>query len=381
MRILWVSYSALLDGAELSMAESVSALTERGHSVHVVLPEAGPLTTHLGAASSVRLCWHNRWVTKPGLSIREKLRWSAYNTTVAARRIARIARTVDAQLIVTNAVVSPAGAIAAGWSRRPHVWYLHEYAIEQQGLTFHLGHRASMAVMRALTDTFLVNSETCRTAYARWLPGRKLHRIDYAVDVPSLPDLGRSSRDEPLRLVLVGRRVPAKGPADAILAVGRLLAAGVNVELELIGGADKIYDEKLRRLVAENGADGRIRFIDAHDGHLSRVAAADVALMCSRCDAFGRVTIEAMKLGKPVIGAAAGATPELIKHEWNGMLYEPGDSAGLARRIMDLAGDRELPQKLGERGRRWAFEKFNREVHTAELEEILEPLAHRRAPA
>ena len=380
MRILWVSYSASLDGAELSMAESVRTLAMRGHSVHVVLPEDGPLRRHLADAESVRLCWHNRWVNEPGLSVWEKLRWGAFNAFVAGRKIAGIAHAVGAEVVVSNGMVAPTGALAAAWSRKPHAWFLHEYALEEQGLAFHFGRRLSFGFMDRSTDAFLVNSDTCRAQFERWLPREKLHRVHYAAEVPTLSERVNTPRDGGCRVVLVGRRSRPKGTEDAIVAVGVLAAAGVDVELELIGGGEPTYDDELRRLAATSGANGRIRFVDAHDGHFLRVADADVALMCSRCDAFGRVTIEAMKLGKPVVGAAAGATPELIRHGWNGLLYKPGAADELADHIKRLVDDPTLARALGERGRAWALQTFNRDVHAVELEHVLEPIASDQRP-
>ena len=61
MRVLWVSNRGDLGGAEIALAEGVSALAARGHEVHVVLPWPGPLTQRLSAAASVEVLPHNPW--------------------------------------------------------------------------------------------------------------------------------------------------------------------------------------------------------------------------------------------------------------------------------------------------------------------------------
>jgi glycosyltransferase involved in cell wall biosynthesis len=168
---------------------------------------------------------------------------------------------------------------------------------------------------------------------------------------------------------MVARRRRSKGQQDAIAAVGRLARAGVDVELELVGAADPDFDAELRRIATDSGAGERVRFIDPHPGHLAHLARADMALTCSRSEAFGRSTVEAMKYGKPVIGAAAGGTEELVHREWNGLLYAPGDVAGLARCIERLADDRPAAQAMGERGRAWALRTFNGDIFATELED------------
>ena len=52
---------------------------------------------------------------------------------------------------------------------------------------------------------------------------------------------------------------------------------------------------------------------------------ADVILVCSQWEAFGRITVEAMLTGKAVIASANGGTTELIKDGENGLLYTYGN--------------------------------------------------------
>ena len=332
MRVLWVSHSSQVGGAELTLAEGLRPLAELGHAVDVVLPRDGPLLQHLEHAADVHIAWHNRWAGRPPLgAVRHRLRQAAFNVLVASREIASIAQTTRADLIVTNTIVDPTGALAAMWSGKPHVWFLHEYGQEDHGLAFHLGRRTSFGLMKRSADLFLVNSCALRSHFAACLPGAALRRVHLAVDVP-VTDAGQPGPPgSPLRLVLVGRRRPSKGQQDAVAAVGRLASKGVDVELELVGSGDPRFDEELRGLAASSGARDRVRFVDQQPGHLAHFARADISLTCSRSEAFGRVTIEAMKLGKPVVGAAAGATPELVRDGWNGLLYSPGDADDLAR--------------------------------------------------
>lgn len=59
---------------------------------------------------------------------------------------------------------------------------------------------------------------------------------------------------------------------------------------------------------------------------------ADVVLICSHWEPFGRVTVEAMLAGKPVI-AISGATVELIHDGVTGLLYDPGNYSVLANKM------------------------------------------------
>jgi glycosyltransferase involved in cell wall biosynthesis len=371
VRVLWLSAVNDLVGAELGSVEAVNALSDLGHEVHVALPQEGRLAARLGAAASVHICWHNFWLSfgrRPPL--RHRLRRSAYDAVVARRELARIVQETDAEVVVSNTLSVWAGALAARRARRPHVWFLHEFGREDHDMRFHYGSRASLAFMRRNARLFLVNSSALHTHWARSFGDAKLRHVRYAVEVPPQPST-RSTAGGPLRLVLAGARKRSKGQQDAVAAVNQLVAEGLDVELDLIGAqVDAGFDEALRASASKRALD-RIRFMDFQEDPFQLVADADVSIMCSRSEALGRVTIEAMKLGKPVVGAAAGATPELIRHGWNGFLYEPGNAADLARWIKSLCRDPQAAREMGDRGKAWANEAFNREVYGADLDAAL----------
>jgi hypothetical protein len=88
---------------------------------------------------------------------------------------------------------------------------------------------------------------------------------------------------------------------------------------------------------------------------------ADIFLICSRMEAFGRGTLEAMLHSKPVIGANRGGTPELVQDQQTGFLYEPGDYHDLARKIAYLCDHPEIREEFGRNGRKYAVEKFTLE--------------------
>ena len=81
--------------------------------------------------------------------------------------------------------------------------------------------------------------------------------------------------------------------------------------------------------------------------------------MCSRHEAFGRVTVEAMGKGLPVIGLASGGTLEIIDSKKTGLLYE-SDSSELVDKMARLIGEKSLYERLSE----GALEKARREYST-----------------
>jgi glycosyltransferase involved in cell wall biosynthesis len=81
---------------------------------------------------------------------------------------------------------------------------------------------------------------------------------------------------------------------------------------------------------------------------LARIGQAKVLVLASRCEGMGRVVIEAMGAGVPVIGAAVGGIPSLVQHEVNGLLFPSGDAQALAKCLEQLLSDNPMRQRLGE---------------------------------
>jgi glycosyltransferase involved in cell wall biosynthesis len=346
--------------------EGAKALSLRGHECHVVLPRDGPLAERLREWAGVQVIAHNPWLATQRSPV-VSARWAQYNLRRAAPDIARFARRIAADVVLTNTMTVPSGAVAARLARLPHVWFIHEFGWEDHGLRYLIGLRPTLLLMRALTDLFLVSSDALRTFHAPRLEGRPVHVVRYAVEVPNIPVSSAGSTG--FRAILLGAKLPGKGHIDAIAAVAELARTGVDAQLDLVGGGSEEYEAELRRKVRREGLDDRVRFLGFREDALSLLASSDVALMCSRSEAFGRVTIEAMKLGRPVVGSASGATPDLIRHGWNGYLYRPGDAGDLAHWLRALYENRGTA--MGRNGREWARTQFTVEGYGAGLEREL----------
>jgi glycosyltransferase involved in cell wall biosynthesis len=114
-----------------------------------------------------------------------------------------------------------------------------------------------------------------------------------------------------------------------------------------------------------------VKFLAGMSNSFPAMLQSDVVLVCSRREAFGRVTVEGMLAGKPVIGTRIGGTLELIREEFNGLLYTPGDYRELAHKIRYLHENPDEAYRMGKNGREWAQARFSQ---TRLAQEILSTL-------
>ena len=163
------------------------------------------------------------------------------------------------------------------------------------------------------------------------------------------PDAPREA-ERPFTIGYAGRLVESKGLTDLLAAV-RMLEAPV--ELLLIG------DGELRAQLEGQPIPGsRVRVLDGftHDRMASAYAQLDVLALPSRTtpawkEQFGRVVVEALWCGVPVVGSDSGEIPWLLELTGGGLTFPEGDAAQLAARLSELRVAPELRRQLTRSGR------------------------------
>jgi len=200
-------------------------------------------------------------------------------------------------------------------------------------------------------------------------------RGEVAFAPPAVPDWPSGQRpaaaERPFTVGFAGRLVPSKGLADLLGAVRALSAP---VELLLIG------DGELRaELEGQEVPGSTVRVLTGltHDQMPDGYAQIDVLVLPSRTTAtwkeqFGRVIVEALWCGVPVVGSDSGEIPWLIGLTGGGLVFAEGDRGALADRLQRLRADPELRGRLAADGRAAVERLFTVPAATDPLERLLE---------
>jgi glycosyltransferase involved in cell wall biosynthesis len=146
----------------------------------------------------------------------------------------------------------------------------------------------------------------------------------------------------------------------------------VPVTLRLTGAISSAYLAELRELAERLGVTARLEVCDhveTPDDHLDW---CNVLLMCSHAEAFGRVTVEALKGGRPVIGSRSGGTLELITDGVDGLLFTPGDVDDLAGAIARLATEPGLLRLMSDAALDLNRDRYTIDHEIGQFVEILE---------
>jgi FkbM family methyltransferase len=361
------SHSSQMAGAERSLLSLVSELTaDYGANCSVLLPFDGPMVRLLqdaGAASTVvpYTWWCPNWVVSP-----EEATQSLGEGYAAVQKISAEIVALNPDVIMTNTMAIPWGAIYAQEHGLPHLWMVNEFGELDQNLHFFFPFESVIGFIEKYSDKIV----TVSNAVKNELFG---NREDISTIYRSFSQIKESlpeSEDrapvfdlkDAFKLILPGTISEGKGQLDAVKAAIELVNnRDHNVELNLVGKASPDYQREIEGIIENADAEAYIRILPFTEDIYPVMNAADAVLVCSRMEAFGRVTVEAMLLNKPVIGTNTGGTMELIEEGRTGLTYEPGNAHQLANQIEKLIQDPVLRRTLAENGNKFANENFSKE--------------------
>lgn len=357
-KILYVDHTAKLGGAELSLLDLASHCPGAG----VALFEDGPLIerlterrvdTHvLGGGQLDRVKRDGGWYA--GIL-------GAKGLISAARELSRLARQQGCDVLYANSLKAMLVAAVAGrLARVPVVWHLRDMLTPDHFSASN--RRVCVAVSNRLVTRVIANSQATAQAYVD-AGGRAPTSVLY-----NGIDAERYQQSEPAaepptngRFVigLFARLSPWKGQHVLIEALKEL----PGVEAWIIGEAlfgEEDYAASLRRTATETGVLDRVRFLGFRDDIPGLMKRCDLVVHASTSpEPFGRVIVEAMFAGVPVVATDAGGARELIRHQDTGVLVPPAAPQALADVIVDLMGDALNRGRIAAAGSKWALENVS----------------------
>lgn len=180
---------------------------------------------------------------------------------------------------------------------------------------------------------------------------------------------------------IVGNLRSWKGQDVVVKAVGRLKAHHPGIVCMLVGDAtpaDARFRQYLDTLAIELSVQDQLRFTGYKNNVADYVNAMDVVIHASvDPEPFGRVLIEAMSLGKPVVGSRAGAVPEILDHPNCGLTFQPGDHEELASLVDELLTNPTRAESIGRAARQSVRDHFGLARNVRDTERIYTEILER----
>jgi len=396
MKIAFFIHCAELYGSNRSLLNLLNGLDKYNVTPIVVVPYYGEITDELSKRNMQFIVTPiQSWVLearkeknillKTVLFIYDKLRVikKLYINLSLLPSLLKNLRYFEVDIIYTSTYVMPVGIMIAKLLRLPHVWHLREYPILQYNFRDDFGVYFRNFLINK-SDEIITISNSLKEFWNEYLPDRNIYMIYNGIASNEQFDryyqlnLKKKDKEDLYTFAIVGLLYPNKGQLEAIKALNEVIKASLNARLLIVGGGmvgeeNKTYVRQLKKSVVKFGLENNVEFWGYITNPYEAFLSADAVLMCSRFEAMGRVTIEAMVACKPVIGFNHGATPELIKHEYNGLIYN-NNHHELACCMMRLIENPEWSKQLGLNAWSFARDNFSTERCAAQVYEILKHL-------
>lgn len=368
LKVLYATHEPNLTGASRSLLDLLAALDRDVVEPVVLVRRQGPLLAELDGLDVP----HKLLPYVNATEARTRVKTAAKRPIVAVqdRWIARYIRREGFDLVHNNSFIFHSAMRAARSAGVPYACHLREYIEEDHNLAFLNASSAKKLLSDAACNVAI--STSILRKFQAWAPDARFELVPDGLRVESyLHEHGPVCTGAPVRLLLAGQICPGKGQLEAVQATELLVGDGMDAHLTIVGGVrDDAYSAELHGYVAERGLEKVVSIKPFAQDLTEEYARADIALMCSPHEALGRATIEGMLHGCAVIGANAGATPELIGDDERGYLYECGNPADLAMRIAWAATHPDEMNATRLCAQRWAVEVFDVKAYSRKMAEL-----------
>lgn len=370
-RVLVVHHSTVLGGAEISLRTHMERA--RGCVYALAMPDHGCPPPIRGIADRATLtvpASYRGWdfFTAPARLIRSVV------------SLTRVIRRFRPNLIVAYASMSmPVVVAASRITRTPSLWHAREL----------MSWRFPARLFARMTSRIVVPSESMARSIAsriasadRW----KIKIVPSPIDArkyarpASAPPRGelRKTLGLPVTgriVLLVGQHSSWKGHDDLVKAFPVILERVPDLHLLLLGGpwtaADRSYSRRMQRRAREYVEQGRVLFHPPSPAVEMYYWAADLLVLPSRREPFGRVVLEAISAGLPAVVSEDAGVASHVARISPGLLFKPADPASLASAVIAaLTADFEVKRNWIRRGRAILEADFSADVVVPAIEEV-----------
>lgn len=339
-------------GAFLSMTNLALQLNQLGVETIIVIPPDGPFVGP-GDGEAILKEKGLRYYVVPSISwvvpgwypssmlvslgqVKRILKNKVY-----ARELTKILKAEHVDLVHINTSYSCFGAFAAKRAGIPYVWHIREFLEEDQGNRFYFPRYSHRLMSRA--SLVIAISNSIYEKYSKVITKEKIKVIYNGIATEQFYMPGRRIfKDSRITLCYVGGLSELKGTDDLIEACRLLNAGGYKDSYRLLiaGRGNEAYEAQLRDRINQYELDN-IEMLGFRTDVPQVMEQADVSVVTSRCEAFGRVTVEAMLTGNLVLGADSAGTKELLQDGKLGVLYECGNPESIKEQVIFIIENRD----------------------------------------
>lgn len=329
-------------GATKALCEVIAGLKAKGHEIVVCTSNRDSFNDFLDTLQIKNIAEGHISVMEvlPQEVAKNKLRvlyWDLKYRLALRRAIKKIEECIDVSsfdIIHTNSARNDIGCILHKKYNIPHVMHIREFGIEDFSCYIHRPNYYEY--LNDHCNVFLAVSNAVRNSWiSKGIDAKKAMTLYDGVDFSGF-DVKNENKiiNNKLKIIMVGGICETKGQDLAIKAIS-LLPDEIKrlVSLDLVGWHDPSFLDSIKEQIDTLKLNDQVNFVGSKENVADLLKNYNIGLMCSKCEGFGRVTVEYMFAGLGVIASNTGASPELIADKQNGLLFNRDNPNSLASRI------------------------------------------------
>ena len=377
MNVLFVTHYTGLYGANKSLLELVTTLRDSyGVTPLILVPAHGDISEELGVKRieqmSVRFY---PWVVgKNERSVIRKIKNIRKQTknSLALKKALKKIRQFDPDIIHSNSSVIDFGAFLSQKLGVPHVWHFREFGDLDYSLTFLDKKSKVRKCLNSKADRLIFISHALHERYLGLLDKPEKAVVIYnGVDQSHYSNslIGTIPSNTQYTILMLGILIKSKGHADALEALKIIVEKEESIPIKLIlaGSGSSEYKRSLEKYISLNRLSEFVQFLGYVKDPRTLFSRCNVGIVCSRSEAFGRVTVEMMMSGVPVIVSNTGANCEIVESNQTGLVYQCGNPTDLAEKIQELMHNPRKARRMAEEARQRAIQKFSSKRNAFEI--------------
>lgn len=199
---------------------------------------------------------------------------------------------------------------------------------------------------------------------------KKIKVIPVGINLEEIPvdTKERDIKNNPFKLISVGRLIQLKGHEYAIRAVASLKNKGFEVEYIIIGSGLPDYENYLQKLITELGCEREIKMLGYKNQDQIKMLSSNYNLFLMpstyddntlRCEALGLAAIEAQAMGLPVVGFNTGGLKEAVINHKTGLIVEDRNIEAITDAIIQILKDQDKYNRYSKNAKDYALANFN----------------------
>jgi glycosyltransferase involved in cell wall biosynthesis len=296
--------------------------------------------------------------------------------------LVKLIRDRNIGLVHTNTSTVLSGALAAAFTRTPHVWSVHEVLRWEGGALSPLLHFLS-------TRVTAISEAVAESMWQKfpWIK-KKIVVIHNGIESGRFSDLPAGaaanlrrelqiSPDVPI-VSMVGRIGSWKGEYLFLEMAQKVAAKFTHVKFLIVGGVfdgKYHYLENLKNRVSRAGLEKQVSVTGYRTDIPAIISATDILVLPSvQPEPFGLVLLEAMAAGKPVIATNLGGPREIVQNRVTGFLVDHVEATEMADKVRQLLEDEALRRRMGLAGLARVKSKFSQQRYVEAYQRLYEEI-------